>query len=73
MVLTLYSRAGCHLCEQAEALLTSLHVAFERVEIQGDADLEAKYGWDVPVLTRGERVLVKGVFTRARVQAAVQS
>lgn len=73
MVLTLYSREGCHLCEQAEALLASMHVAFERVEIKGDADLEAKYGWDVPVLTRGERVLVKGVFTRARVQAAVQS
>ncbi|PYE53063.1 glutaredoxin family protein [Deinococcus yavapaiensis] len=73
MVLTLYARDGCHLCEQAEDLLTRLSVAFERVGIEGNATLEAKYGWDVPVLTSGERVLVKGVFTRARVQAALES
>ncbi len=71
MVLTLYSREGCHLCEQAEDMLSKLDVAFDRVEIKGDVELEAKYGWDVPVLTSGERVLVKGVFTRARVETVL--
>lgn len=65
--LTLYSRAGCHLCEDAEALLASLGVAFVRVDVSGNAELERRYGWDVPVLVRGEDVLLKGVFSRARV------
>lgn len=70
--LTLYSRDGCHLCEMAEDLLTAQGVPYTRVEISGDEDLERRYGWDVPVLARGERVLVKGVFSTARVQRALQ-
>lgn len=65
--LTLYSRAGCHLCEDAEALLTELGVPYARVEVSGNADLEARYGWDVPVLVDDGQVLIKGVFSRARV------
>lgn len=68
--LVLYSRLGCHLCEQAEEALDTLGLAFRRVEVGGDADLEARYGWDVPVLVRGEgaseEVLAKGVISRAR-------
>ncbi len=63
----LYSRDGCHLCEDAERVLTELGVPYERVAVSGDAELERLYGWDVPVLTRGGEVLLKGVFGRARV------
>ncbi len=66
--LTLYSRRGCHLCEQAEETLAGLKVPFTRVEVSGNADLEARYGWDVPVLARGAQVLAKGVISRARLQ-----
>lgn len=64
--LTLYSRTGCHLCEDAERLLDGLKLPYGRVEVGGDPELERRYGWDVPVLSRGGEVLLKGVFTRAR-------
>ena len=64
--LMLYSRSGCHLCEQAEELLSRGGVVFTRIEIAGNDDLERLYGWDVPVLARGGDILAKGVFSRAR-------
>jgi hypothetical protein len=52
--LYLYSTAGCHLCEQAEALLQPLlragllHV--QVVEISHDEELVRRYGIRIPVL-----------------------
>ena len=66
--LVLYSRAGCHLCEDAEAALTQLGTPFERTDISGNAELEARYGWDVPVLLRGDVVLAKGVINARRLR-----
>ena len=66
---TLYSRAGCHLCEAAEAALDALDWLYRRAEISDDPDLERLYGWDVPVLVRGGSVLLKGVITRSRLLA----
>lgn len=62
----LYSRSGCHLCEDAEAALDALGWPYRRVEVTGDPELERRYCWDVPVLVRGGRVVLKGVITRAR-------
>lgn len=51
MRLTLYQRDDCALCEQAVGLLASIGAPdFESVWIDGDADLEARYGLRVPVL-----------------------
>lgn len=69
--LTLYTRAGCHLCEDAASVLAELGVAYVPVDVDSDAELQARYGWDVPVLASGEQVLLKGVFGRARVRAAL--
>ena len=66
--LVLYSRTGCHLCEDAETALAQLGIAFERTDIGGDAELEARYGWDVPVLVRGDVVLAKGVINARRLR-----
>jgi glutaredoxin len=66
---TLYSRVGCHLCEDAEAALDALSWTYERVDISGNPGLERLYGHDVPVLVRGEQVLLKGVINRARLLA----
>ena len=50
----LYSRHGCHLCEQALETLEFLQneLRFEIVEIfiDGDSSLEDKYGEQVPVI-----------------------
>lgn len=52
--LTLYETAGCHLCEEAAALLraTSPDHPVVRVEIAGDPVLMEAYGVRVPVLKR---------------------
>ncbi|GBF04229.1 glutaredoxin [Deinococcus aerius] len=64
--LTLYTRSGCHLCEQAEEGLRALEYRYEAVDVDGDPALKAQYGDDVPVLTLGERVLLKGVLSKGR-------
>jgi len=50
----IYSRRGCHLCNDALVTLEKLQneLSFEIVEIfiDGDADLEYKYGERVPVI-----------------------
>jgi hypothetical protein len=64
-VLVLFSRPRCHLCHDAADLLREAGVEFVERDISGDADLEAAYGWEIPVLAdAGGRVLLKGVFTR---------
>jgi hypothetical protein len=50
----LYAKAGCHLCEQAEAQLARLRRrlphALQRVDITDDAELLGRYGLRIPVL-----------------------
>ncbi|MES2403491.1 MAG: glutaredoxin family protein [Pseudomonadota bacterium] len=51
MRLLLYQRDDCKLCDEAVALLARARVPdFESVWIDGDADLETRYGERVPVL-----------------------
>lgn len=51
MRLTLFQRDDCKLCDEAIALLVRARVPdFESVWIDGDAELEARYGERVPVL-----------------------
>jgi thiol-disulfide isomerase/thioredoxin len=56
IVLTLYSRPGCHLCEDMKAVVQRVAraaeapVAIEEFDISTDADLEARYGLEIPVL-----------------------
>lgn len=49
---TLYERAGCHLCEEARHVLdTALGAgAYARVDIDADDDLVVRYGFRVPVI-----------------------
>ena len=65
---TLYSRAGCHLCEvmKAELLAARLPHAFElrEVDIGSDPQLEREHGLSIPVLQIGGRTAFKGRMTR---------
>jgi glutaredoxin len=60
---TLYSRPGCHLCEAAKAaidpLLAEFGATLHEVNIDGDAVLTERYGWDIPVLFIGIRKAAK--------------
>ena len=61
--LTLYTRAGCHLCEEMKAalkpLLREFRVRLAEVDVDGDEELRAAYGNDVPVLILGARKVAK--------------
>jgi glutaredoxin len=54
--LTLYSRPGCHLCDEMKAVVQrAVHAAaapisIEEIDISTDAALEARYGLEIPVL-----------------------
>jgi hypothetical protein len=52
--LVLYTRAGCHLCEDAKAVLDRIAAAtgvgWTEVDIAGDRQLTAEYGDLIPVL-----------------------
>ena len=51
MLLVLYQRDHCKLCDEALAVLAAAHAPeFETVWIEGDAELEARYGERIPVL-----------------------
>ena len=51
---TLYTRVGCHLCEEAERVLREERVAtpfrLELVDIDRDPELVRRYGVRVPVV-----------------------
>ncbi|MFH5821992.1 glutaredoxin family protein [Georgenia sp. AZ-5] len=51
----LYGRAGCHLCDQARAMLERLREetgeGFAEVDVDADAGLRERYGELVPVVT----------------------
>jgi hypothetical protein len=61
--LTLYTRPGCHLCDDLKAVVTRVSqlMALELIEVDvtGDPALERAYGRDVPVLTQGTRILAR--------------
>jgi len=60
---TLYTRPGCHLCDEAKTaiapLLRELGAVLHEVNIEKDAVLEERYGWDIPVIFIGARKAAK--------------
>ncbi len=61
--LTLYTRAECGLCHEMEAILDEELKNFDarlaRIEIDGNAELEAQFGQEVPVLFVNNRKAFK--------------
>ena len=64
MMLLLYSRRGCHLCETAEDMLAA-HAGpgtVKIVDVDADPDLQRLYGSRVPVLAADGCVVMEGRF-----------
>ncbi len=61
--LILYTRHDCELCREMEeviaAELSKVDAHMRRIEIDGDADLEARFGIEVPVLFVNDRKAFK--------------
>jgi glutaredoxin len=60
---TLYTRPGCHLCNEAKSaiapLLREFGAALREVNIDVDLVLKERYGWDIPVIFIGQRKAAK--------------
>ena len=50
MNVILYTRAGCHLCDEAKALLLRHGLSPREVDIDQDPDLRQRYNECVPVV-----------------------
>jgi glutaredoxin len=79
---TLYSRPGCHLCEEAKAqiapLLKEFGARLTEINIDEDPQLRARYDYDVPVIFLGAQKAAKhrvdlGQFRRQLRAAAMPS
>ena len=50
-----YSRPGCHLCDEAKAVILNAdcsdHFTLEEINIESDDELLRKYKYDIPVVT----------------------
>ena len=64
MTLTLYSKPGCHLCEDVRALLDELQpeygFALTEIDITQSELLFARYRYDIPVLLKEGREIARG-------------
>jgi glutaredoxin len=51
---TIYSRPGCHLCDEAKAAIENSNCSdrftLEEVNIESDEELLKKYKYDIPVI-----------------------
>ena len=56
IALTIYTRPGCHLCQEMKVIVervvrdTHAQARIEEIDIAKDADLEARYATEIPVL-----------------------
>ena len=63
-VLTLYSRPGCHLCDEMKAMIRRVvgadaRIRLDEVDISSNAELETRYGLEIPVLAIDGRKAAK--------------
>jgi glutaredoxin len=76
MSLVLYGRPGCHLCDEARAVLERIGHPFEEVDIEADDRLLARYLERIPVIALDGAELydffVDEVELRARLDARVR-
>jgi glutaredoxin len=61
--LTLYTRAGCHLCEEAKQQLAPLvrefGLDYREVDVDSDRALAARFGEELPVVFLNDRKVAK--------------
>lgn len=60
----LYTRPGCHLCDDARQILVEHGLLPRLVDIEGDPELVRRYGLLVPVVTIGGKERFRGRIDR---------
>jgi len=60
---TLYSKVGCHLCDEAKTaiapLLREFRATLREIDIEGDSTLIERFGCDIPVIFIGRKKVAK--------------
>ena len=68
----MFTRRGCHLCDDAWALLEKAQqrhgFALAKVDIDTDAELTARYGLEIPVVEINGQVRFRGVVNAVLLQ-----
>ncbi len=79
IALTIYSKPGCHLCDDMKAIVdrvvrtSGLSIGIEHVDITTDPDLEARYGLEIPVLLVEGTKIAKYRVTEAELRRALRA
>lgn len=78
-LVTIYGRPGCHLCDEAAAVLAALRgdhgldFTVEKVDISNDPALERDYQWAIPVIVCDGRELARAPIRRDRLADALRA
>ena len=72
MELVLVTRQGCHLCDEALALLRELGHEPHLADVDTDDELFRLYDWRVPVVLADGVVVGEGRITKATLEEAVK-
>ena len=74
MTFTLYSKPGCHLCDEMKVVVrrvmksARMPIALEEIDITTDPALEGRYGMEIPVLLVNGKKAAKYRITEAELQ-----
>ena len=71
--LKLLSRPGCHLCDEAAAILKRMGVRFATINVETDVRLEQQYGDLIPVLLHEEREIARAPLDQETLRRALRS
>jgi glutaredoxin len=71
-VLTLYGRPGCHLCDDARAVLDRVGAPYAEVNIDEDDELFKRYLERIPVVTLGDEELFEFFIDEGALRARLQ-
>jgi len=70
--LVLVTRQGCHLCDQALALLRDLGHEPHLADVDADEELFRLYDWRVPVVLIDGAVIAEGQIRRGLLEEALK-
>jgi thiol-disulfide isomerase/thioredoxin len=79
IALTIYSRPGCHLCDEMKALVRRVAAAADapmsiaEIDISTDPELEARYGLEIPVLLVDGKKAAKYRISEVELQRIVKA
>ena len=79
IVLTIYSRPGCHLCEEMKAVVARVMgglsdpIQVDEIDISTDPALESQYGLEIPVLLIDGKKVAKYRVSDAELRRAIAS